>query len=173
MMLAPGLARATGIDMTSERTPPTMRAAMADDRALRSRGDGAIVVVRRAARPHAPEIVEGEARTLRAFFDAVDPPETLLIAESRRPAKRLRVPRGASTTTSRSPPMATSAFSSSPRPPKGRALARRSCAAAEAWALARGHATLTLNVFDGNRRARALYERSGFRPDTIKYRKTL
>ena len=69
--------------------------------------------------------------------------------------------------------MATSASSSSPRPPKGRGVGAALLRAAEAWALARGHATLTLNVFDGNRRARALYERAGFRPDTIKYRKTL
>jgi GNAT superfamily N-acetyltransferase len=39
--------------------------------------------------------------------------------------------------------------------------------AAEAWAVKRHHRLLTLNVFMANQRARALYERAGFLPDTI------
>src|SRR5205814_1281298 len=39
--------------------------------------------------------------------------------------------------------------------------------AAEEWARARGYSMLTLNVFVENRHARALYERAGFRPETI------
>ena len=33
---------------------------------------------------------------------------------------------------------------------------------AESWARARGHTNITLSVFEGNRRARALYERVGY-----------
>jgi ribosomal protein S18 acetylase RimI-like enzyme len=33
---------------------------------------------------------------------------------------------------------------------------------AEAWARARGHTTITLSVFEGNRRAQALYDRAGY-----------
>jgi GNAT superfamily N-acetyltransferase len=150
----------------------TIRPARADDRGF---------VLATTARlsafgvPHgrtAPEIVEGEARTLRAYFDAVTAPDTLLVAESNGVASGfvfleehedyftraagghigiLVVAEGA----------------------EGRGVGAALIAAAEAWARARGHATLTLNVFEGNRRARALYERSGFRPDTIKYRKAL
>jgi ribosomal protein S18 acetylase RimI-like enzyme len=45
--------------------------------------------------------------------------------------------------------------------------------AAEAWCRARGYRLLTLHVFEQNASARRLYERAGFRIDTIKYLKTL
>lgn len=45
--------------------------------------------------------------------------------------------------------------------------------ASEAWARARGHALLSLNVFVENGRARALYERAGFLPETVRYLKPL
>ena len=46
-------------------------------------------------------------------------------------------------------------------------------AAAEDWARARGFRLLTLHVFEGNTRARALYERLGYRLDIVKMLKTL
>jgi len=49
----------------------------------------------------------------------------------------------------------------------GRALLER----AEAWARDRGMSLLTLNVFDGNARARRFYESAGFAPETLKYSK--
>ena len=45
--------------------------------------------------------------------------------------------------------------------------------AAEAWALGRGYRRLTLNVFDGNARARAVYLHLGYRPETVRYVKFL
>lgn len=45
--------------------------------------------------------------------------------------------------------------------------------AVEAWARARGHRFITLNVFAGNDRARHVYERAGYAPDTIRYAKEL
>ena len=45
--------------------------------------------------------------------------------------------------------------------------------AAEAWARERGYRKLTLSVFEDNHRARGMYDRAGFRPDTIKYLKVL
>jgi len=51
----------------------------------------------------------------------------------------------------------------------GRAL----LAAVEAWSVARGHRFVTLNVFADNARARAVYERAGYAPDTLRYLKTL
>lgn len=45
--------------------------------------------------------------------------------------------------------------------------------AGEAWAKERGLPLLTLNVFIANQRARSLYERLGFGPETVKYVKVL
>ena len=46
-------------------------------------------------------------------------------------------------------------------------------AAAEQWARGRGYTTLTLNVFAGNERARAFYEKHGFDVETVRYTKAL
>jgi len=46
-------------------------------------------------------------------------------------------------------------------------------AAAEQWARDRGYALLTLNVFLENSHARALYDRTGFNPELIRYVKPL
>jgi GNAT superfamily N-acetyltransferase len=56
---------------------------------------------------------------------------------------------------------------------RGRGVGERLMAAAEEWAAARGYALLTLNVFVGNARARALYERTGFGAETVRYVKTV
>ena len=56
---------------------------------------------------------------------------------------------------------------------QGRGVARALMAAAETWASARGDRFITLNVFDGNARARGLYARLGYLPETIHYRKDL
>jgi GNAT superfamily N-acetyltransferase len=45
--------------------------------------------------------------------------------------------------------------------------------AAETWARGRGYRLLSLHVFDENGRARAMYERLGYRPDIIKLVKAL
>ncbi len=56
---------------------------------------------------------------------------------------------------------------------QGRGVARALMAAAESWAQARGDAFITLNVFDANVRARGIYARLGYRPETVHYRKAL
>ncbi len=56
---------------------------------------------------------------------------------------------------------------------QGRGVARALMAAAESWARARGDAFITLNVFDANARARGIYARLGYLPETIHYRKAL
>jgi GNAT superfamily N-acetyltransferase len=45
--------------------------------------------------------------------------------------------------------------------------------AAEEWTRARGYAKLTLNDFEGNRRARQVYEHRGFQVETVRYVKIL
>jgi GNAT superfamily N-acetyltransferase len=44
---------------------------------------------------------------------------------------------------------------------------------AEIWARASGYRRLSLNVFDGNGRARTLYERLGYRAETLHYVKAI
>jgi GNAT superfamily N-acetyltransferase len=45
--------------------------------------------------------------------------------------------------------------------------------AAEAWSRDQGYTRLTLNVFEANVRARRVYERAGYRVETLKYVKGL
>lgn len=52
---------------------------------------------------------------------------------------------------------------------EGRGAGKALLAAVEAWAVGRGHRLLTLNVFAGNDRARALYKRNGFEVDMLRY----
>lgn len=56
---------------------------------------------------------------------------------------------------------------------EGRGVGRALIGAAEAWSRERGHRLFSLNVFEDNARARALYERLGYRTDTIKMMKEL
>ena len=52
-----------------------------------------------------------------------------------------------------------------------RGVARALMDAIEQWAKRRGYRWVTLNVFDRNARARALYDKLGYVPETIHYRK--
>jgi GNAT superfamily N-acetyltransferase len=56
---------------------------------------------------------------------------------------------------------------------EGRGVGRALLEAVEAWSAGRGHRFITLNVFTGNARARAVYERAGYGPDTVRYVKVL
>lgn len=56
---------------------------------------------------------------------------------------------------------------------EGRGVGRMLLGAAEAWARASGFARLTLNVFEGNARARRLYDAAGYRVETLRYFKLL
>lgn len=56
---------------------------------------------------------------------------------------------------------------------EGRGVGRALLAAVERWAAERGYRYLTLNVFAENARARHVYERAGYAPDTIRYFKEL
>ena len=56
---------------------------------------------------------------------------------------------------------------------EGLGVGRALMAAGEGWSRACGHRLLSLNVFEANLRARALYERLGFAADTMKLVKVL
>jgi ribosomal protein S18 acetylase RimI-like enzyme len=48
------------------------------------------------------------------------------------------------------------------KPAEGRGVGRALMEHAETWARTRGYSSITLSVFEGNHRAQALYERSGY-----------
>jgi ribosomal protein S18 acetylase RimI-like enzyme len=56
---------------------------------------------------------------------------------------------------------------------EGRGVARALMDGVEQWARGRGHAWVTLNVFDRNTRAREIYEHLGYEAETRHYRKAL
>lgn len=56
---------------------------------------------------------------------------------------------------------------------EGHGVGRALLAAVERWAEARDYRFVTLNVFANNERARHVYERAGYAPDTVRYAKEL
>ena len=120
------------------------------------------------------DVVEGEARTLREFFELPDPSSALLIAEAA-PAGQalgfalLEEARDYFTHDWHGHLGILAVAEAAEGQGAGAALIR----AAERWAKRRGYPALTLNVFDGNRHARDVYEHFGFQPDTIRYFKKL
>ncbi|MES2177094.1 MAG: GNAT family N-acetyltransferase [Gemmatimonadota bacterium] len=56
---------------------------------------------------------------------------------------------------------------------EGKGVGRALITAVEDWARAQGYRFVNLNVFDGNARARAFYERAGYAPDMIRYAKVI
>ncbi len=56
---------------------------------------------------------------------------------------------------------------------RGRGVGRALMDEAERWAKSRGYDRITLNVFSSNTRARAMYERLKFEPETVHYLKEL
>jgi GNAT superfamily N-acetyltransferase len=115
------------------------------------------------------EVVEGEARTLRAFFERPPDGAALLVAETGAlgPAgfAYLETLRDYFTGEAHAH-VGILAVSENA---EGRGVGSALLAAAEDWARGRGARKLTLNVFEGNRRARALYERRGFLPESLRY----
>jgi GNAT superfamily N-acetyltransferase len=56
---------------------------------------------------------------------------------------------------------------------EGRGVGRALLAAAEEWSLAHGYRLLDLNAFVENKRARAVYEKMGYKEEMVKYVKIL
>lgn len=118
------------------------------------------------------EVVGGEVRCLDDFFDRGLEGSSLLIAEED------DVPAGFAFLE-----RAVDYFSGQPHghlgmiavieAAEGRGAGAALMRAAEEWARANGYARLTLNVFEGNARARAVYERFGYQVETIRYVKLI
>jgi GNAT superfamily N-acetyltransferase len=121
----------------------------------------------------AAEIVEGESRTLRAHLDTASGGARLLVAEDDdgTPLGFVFLERASDYFSGREHGhvgiLAVSAQA------EGRGAGTALMRAAESWAAAQGYARLTLNVFDGNDRARAMYERLGYAAETLRYVKIL
>lgn len=120
----------------------------------------------------AEDLVEGEARTLRDFFESPDDGSRLLIAETgeRRLGFVLLEELRDYFTLERHGHVGILAVTEGA---EGRGVGGALIRAAESWARERGYRTLTLNVFSGNSHAREVYEHLGFEADTIKYIKAL
>ena len=118
------------------------------------------------------ELVEGEARTLRDFFESPDDGTNLLIAEAgeRRVGFALVEELRDYFSLERHGHVGILAVTAGA---EGHGAGGALLRAAEAWARDRGFRSLTLNVFSGNRHARAVYEHMGFEEDTVKYVKRI
>jgi GNAT superfamily N-acetyltransferase len=118
------------------------------------------------------ELVEGEARTLRDFFESPDDGSRLLIAEAgeRRVGFALVEELRDYFSLERHGHVGILAVIAGA---EGHGVGGALLRAAEAWARDRGFRTLTLNVFSGNRHARDVYEHMGFEEDTVKYVKQI
>ena len=126
----------------------------------------------------AAEIVDGDLRALEGFFDAPLPGAALWVAEDDAAdgaagellgIAYLEVARDYFTGRAHGHLSVLAVARSA----EGRGVARRLLDACESWARERGFEKLTLNVFDRNTHARAVYEHVGYRPEAVKYVKLL
>jgi GNAT superfamily N-acetyltransferase len=121
----------------------------------------------------AAEIVEGDSRTLRAFFDRPPAGSALLVAQA--PAGP---PLGFVYLETLSDYFTREAHGhigilAVVKEGQGKGIGGCLLRAAEDWARARGHRKLTLAVFERNRRARDVYEHLGYAPEVLRYVKPL
>ena len=119
------------------------------------------------------EVVAGELRTIEAFFAAPEPAAALLIAESSGGERLgfiyLQELQDYFTGERHGHIGIVAVAAAFEGSGAGKAL----MVAAESWARAQGYRTITLSVFEHNRRARGVYEHFGYAADTIRYLKVL
>ncbi len=119
-------------------------------------------------------VVTAESRVLHAFFDGTPGPGlALLIAESEAGERLGFAYLETLVDYFDQKPHGHVAELAVTREAEGRGAAGALLEAAEAWSRGLGYGALTLNVFEGNRHARAVYEKRGFRPETIRCIKIL
>ncbi len=119
------------------------------------------------------ELVEGEARAVRGYF-AAPPPGTVVFVATAGEGEALGfvfLERTRDYFTGEEHGhvgiIAVAAHT------EGRGVAGALMREAERWARDAGFARLTLTVFEGNARARAVYEHLGYLPETLRYVKLL
>jgi GNAT superfamily N-acetyltransferase len=118
------------------------------------------------------EVVAGEVRCLDDFFDGGMQGSTLLVAEDAGHPVGFAFLEHHSDyfTGERHGHLGMIAVTEAA---EGRGVGAALLRAAEEWTRAQGYCTLTLNVFEGNARARRVYERAGFAVETVRYVKPL
>jgi GNAT superfamily N-acetyltransferase len=158
--------------MTSGNRPIRVRPARGTDRSFVLQTAARLAAFGPPPWRTAEELVEGEARTLRDFFESPDDGSRLLIAESgdRRLGFALVEELRDYFTLERHGHVGILAVTEEA---EGKGAAGALIRAAEDWARDRGFHTLTLNVFSANAHARGVYEHLGFVEDTVKYVKIL
>lgn len=158
--------------MTSHE-PIRIRAARADDRAF------LLGLLPRLAEFTLPpwrtgaEIIAGEERTLASALAQLPPDAELLVAEGPEGARLGFVYIETETDYFRSKPYAHIGILAVDRSGEGAGVGRALIEAAEEHARKRGDPLITLNVFERNVHARAVYERLGYVPEVIRYVKPI
>lgn len=119
------------------------------------------------------EVARTEAAVLAAALDKLPAGAALLVAESGdgTPGGFVYIER--QNDYYRRTPHAHVAILVVAREAEGQGVGRSLLEAAEKWSRQQGLPMLTLNVLEGNTRARAVYERLGFAPETLRYVKVL
>jgi GNAT superfamily N-acetyltransferase len=149
------------------RSDVRIRPAHRSDEAFVHRTAGRLAAFGPPAWRTSDEIVEAERRTLRAFFSEHPADAALLIAESDTPLGFVYLEAQVDYFTGeRHGHIGIIALDDVA---EGRGVGRALLEAAGSWARTKGFRRLTLNVFDGNERARRLYEHAGFEPETLTY----
>jgi GNAT superfamily N-acetyltransferase len=158
--------------MTSADRPIRVRTARGTDRGFVLQTAARLAAFGPPPWRSAEELVEGEVRTLRDFFESPDDGSRLLIAESgdRRLGFALLEELRDYFTLERHGHVGILAVT---QDAEGKGAGSALMRAAENWARNRGYRTLTLNVFSTNDHARRVYEHFGFVQDTVKYVKVL
>ncbi len=118
-------------------------------------------------------VVTAESRVLHQFFEAPVPDTALLIAESAGGERLGFAYLETLIDYFDRKPHAHLAELAVAREAEGTGAGGALLQASEDWARAAGRSVLTLNVFEQNRRARAVYEKRGFAPETLRYVKIL
>jgi len=121
----------------------------------------------------AEEVVQAETRTLAAALDSPGADTALLIAERRDGHRAGMVYLQQPVDYFRQRPHAHVAILTVSGESEGQGAGRALLEAAEAWARSRRVEMITLHVFVGNERARAVYKRQGYAPETLRYVKWL
>jgi len=119
----------------------------------------------------ADEIVEAERRALRAFMEAPTAGKALLVAER----DGAHLAGFAYLETLRDyftgEAHAHVGMLVVTKDSQGTGAGRLLLEAADGWARDMGYTTITLNVFERNQHARAVYDRVGYQAETLRYRK--
>ncbi len=121
----------------------------------------------------ADEIVRAESEALVAALERPDHQHALLIAERDDGARGGLVYLQRQVDYFRQAPHAHVAILVVGADVEGQGAGSQLLDAAEHWARDQGFDMITLHVFDGNRRARAVYERHGYAPEYSRYVKRL